>query len=246
VSGDGSIHGLVARASTEFSSIETYAGWAWSRGVRLLPDSGDPDPGTVEQGVADLIDVLRATGAPDLTTRDYAAVGDLVAQGRAAMMFDTSAWGFFFEDPRHSQVAGRMGYTTLAGPAASAQFLYAEGLGVTSWSRSPVEAAAFVAWRQSDAVLRAEVLDVGRFDVPRVDLWETQWYADAVRQRALDGYLAVVRRSWDEADIAHVARRPDFVPQARRLMTAIAAVVDGRRIGLKDAVSAVFREADRG
>src|SRR5919112_5513021 len=121
-------YALVARASGEFSSLETYSGWAWARGQRVLPDKGSVDPDVAEAAIGDLVDVLRATVPADLVQRDYAAVGQLVAEGRAAMLFDTSAWAFFFEDPGSSQVAGRMGYTTIAGPHAAAQFLYAEGL----------------------------------------------------------------------------------------------------------------------
>ena len=233
---DGALHGLVARASGEFSSLETYSGWAWARGLRVLPDTGSADPDVVEAAVGDLVDVLRATAPADLASRDYAAVGQLVAEGRAAMLFDTSAWAFFFEDPHSSQVAGRMGYTTVAGPHAAAQFLYAEGLGVTAWCPDPGAAAEFIRWRHSQAVVRDEVETFGRLDVPRTDLWDTQWYQESVAARGLEDYLAVVRASWELADVGHVPRRADYVPRAREVMAAIGAVVSGRRRTLADAL----------
>jgi ABC-type glycerol-3-phosphate transport system substrate-binding protein len=233
---DGVLHGLVARASGEFSSLETYSGWAWARALRVLPDTGSADPDVVEAAVGDLVDVLRATAPADLASRDYAAVGQLVAEGRAAMLFDTSAWAFFFEDRRSSQVAGRMGYTTVAGPRAAAQFLYAEGLGVTAWCPDPGAAAEFIRWRHSEAVVRDEVETFGRLDVPRTDLWDTQWYQDSVAARGLRDYLAVVRASWELADVGHVPRRVDYVPRAREVMAAISAVVSGRRPTLADAL----------
>jgi ABC-type glycerol-3-phosphate transport system substrate-binding protein len=233
---DGVLHGLVARASGEFSSLETYSGWAWARALRVLPDTGSADPDVVEAAVGDLVDVLRATAPADLASRDYAAVGQLVAEGRAAMLFDTSAWAFFFEDRRSSQVAGRMGYTTVAGPRAAAQFLYAEGLGVTAWCPDPGAAAEFIRWRHSEAVVRDEVETFGRLDVPRTDLWDTQWYQESVAARGLRDYLAVVRASWELADVGHVPRRVDYVPRAREVMAAISAVVSGRRPTLADAL----------
>lgn len=242
---DGPVHGLVARASGEFSSLETYAGWAWARGVRLLPDVGEPQPEAVEEGVADLVAALRDTAPRDLPTRDYAAVGQLMADGRAAVLFDTSAWAFFLEDRHVSAVAGRMGYTTVTGPVAPAQFLYAEGLGVTGWSRQPAAAARFITWRQSHDVLRSEVEDLGRIDVPRTDLWDTDWFAAALDDRGLAGYMEVVRRSWAESDVTHVSTRPDFVAAARRLMTAISGAVEGRYPSVTAAVAAVLPPAER-
>lgn len=221
-------NGLVARASAEFSSVETYAGWAWSEGVKLLPDEGDPSPEDVEQGVSGLVETLRDCGPLDLTQRSYANVGDLVLGGTAAQMFDTSAWAFFLEDEARSRVAGRMGYTTVEGRYAPAQFLYAEGLGITRWCRRPLEAALFVAWRQSLPVLRKEVQVIGRLDVPRLDLWQTEWFDSEVARRGMTDYMAVVRHSWEQAEATHAASRPDFVPKARWLMGAISATVAGR------------------
>jgi multiple sugar transport system substrate-binding protein len=225
---DGSVHGLVARASREFSSFETYSGWAWGHGHQLLPESGDPDPDVVQLVCADLISALRETGPADLTARDYAAVGELMQQGRAALLLDTSAWGFFLDDAARSRVAGRIGYAVLQGPVAPVQFLYAEGLGVTTWCSRPAEAAAFLDWRHCDDVVRLEVQEVGRLDLPRVDLEDVDWYRAEVDRRHLAGYMAAVRRSWEAADPAHAPARADFVERARDVMQAVAAVVEGR------------------
>jgi ABC-type glycerol-3-phosphate transport system substrate-binding protein len=229
-------HGLVARASSEFSSLETFSGWAWGHGVRLLPNAGDPVAALIEDGVADLVEALREAASHDLTTRDYGQVGDLVAQGRAAQLFDTSAWGFCLEDPRQSRVAGRMGYATVRGQARPAQFLYAEGLGVTSWTELSREAAAFIAWRQSEECLRAEVEEVGRLDLPRRDLENFEWFRDAVQARRLDAYLSVVRESWAEAAPDHLTSRVDFVPAARRLMQVLSSVVGGEYADISQAM----------
>jgi hypothetical protein len=191
------------------------------------------------------VETLRA-GPADLVRRPYAAVGDLVLEGRAAQLFDTSAWGFFFEDATVSSVAGRMGYTPVRGPVAAAQFLYAEGLGVTAWTPEPDAAAAFVAWRQSLPVLEKEVREVGRLDLPRTDLWAAEWFGTEVARRRLGPYMEVVRRSWEEAETEHVAARPDFVVQARALMGAISGTVAGQHEDLRTAVMQRFAGADRG
>lgn len=218
-------HGLVARASVEYSSLETYSGWAWADHTRLIPDRGEPDLAMVRGALDGLVTALRTTGPADLARRSYAEVGDLVLEGRAAQFFDTSAWGFFFENSDISAVAGRMGYTTIRGPRAPAQFLYAEGLGITAWSADPSAAAAFVSWRHSSETLRREVLEVGRLDLPRTDLPGTDWYEEEVARRRLGRYLAVVRRAWEEAETGHLARRPDFVARARELMRTISGAV---------------------
>jgi ABC-type glycerol-3-phosphate transport system substrate-binding protein len=245
-SSDGPVHGLVARGSVEFSSLETYAGWAWAHGHRLLPRTGEPDPDVLQRAVGDLVETLRDTAPPDLTTRDYGAVGRLMQEGRALFLVDTSAWGFFLEDPTVSRVAGRVGYSVLHGPAAPVQFLYAEGLGITTWCTRPTEAAAFLAWRHSADIVRREVEEVGRLDLPRTDLWDTDWYRHEVRRRLLEDYMAVVRRSWEAADPAHVATRPDFVAQARRIMRSIVAVLERRAPDLTAALAATAPAGDHG
>jgi multiple sugar transport system substrate-binding protein len=243
---DGPVHGLVARGSAEFSSLETYAGWAWAHGHRLLPPTGEPSADVLQRATEDLVRTLRDTAPHDLTTRDYAAVGRLMQEGRALFLLDTSAWGFFLEDPAVSRVAGRLGYSVLHGPSAPVQFLYAEGLGITSWCSQPTEAAAFLTWRHSADVVRREVQEVGRLDLPRTDLWDADWYRDEVRRRSLEDYMGIVRRSWEAADPAHVAGRPDFVPQARRIMRAIVAVLERRAPDLTTALAAEAPAGDHG
>lgn len=217
--------GLVARANREFSSLETYAGWAWSDGVKILPDVGEPDLDVVRAGAGKLIRTLGQCGPADLVQRSYAQVGDLVLQGGAAQLFDTSAWGYFLENVGASSVAGRMAYTTVRGSVRPAQFLYAEGLGVTSWSAKAPEAAAFIQWRHSASVLEREVRMLGRIDLPRLDLWDMDWYQEHLACRGLATYMEVVRSAWAEVDTGHVARRPDFVKRARALMDFIAPMV---------------------
>jgi ABC-type glycerol-3-phosphate transport system substrate-binding protein len=238
--------GLVARASAEFSSLETYAGWAWSAGIKLLPDDGDPSPEVCDVGVGELVSTLRDCAPPDLVERSYARVGELLSDGAAAQMFDTSAWPYFLEDASCSKVAGRMAYATITGASAPAQFLYAEGLGITRWCRQPQEAAEFIAWRQSASVVQREVCLLGRMDLPRLDLLEADWFQAELARRAAGGYMAAVWQSWEQADSTHVAFRADFVTRARLLMRAIGAAVSGQYPSVSGALRASAEPADRG
>lgn len=229
--------GLVVRCNREFSSLETFAGWAAAKGIRLLPDEGVPSLEDVQYGVGDLVQAMSGRGR-HLAMLDYAGVGDLVGAGSASHLFDTSAWAFQFEDPA-SPVRGLMGYTTVSA-SLPAQFLYAEGLGITAGCRSEPAARKFIAWRHSEEVLRAEVEGVRRIDIPRTDLREKDWFREFVTSQGLQECLHAVDESWQRINSRHVALRPDYVEAARTLMGAISDTVAGRHASLAEAYEATY------
>lgn len=220
--GEHGLHGLVARCDGQFSSLETYAGWAAARMIKLLPNDGLPVVDDLVAALDDVVSLLRPRGR-QLAELDYAGVGELVVHGRAGMIFDTSAWVFRFEDDV-SPVRGRMGYAVI-GAAKPAQFLYAEGLALTAWCAEPDAARRFLRWRHSEEVLRAEVEKIGRIDFPREDLRDREWYTAYVRNRSLSDCLVAIDASWQNGDLHHVALRDDFVPRARELMRVISGVI---------------------
>ncbi|MBW4721383.1 ABC transporter substrate-binding protein [Saccharothrix obliqua] len=205
--------GLLMRTGPDFSSLAGHLGWAWANGERLLPDAGEPDAAPP----AELLDVLArsATGADD-----YARLGTRMAAGGAVQLFDTSAWAPFLE-AEGSAVRGRVGYTTVTGPVAPAQFLYAEGLAVTTWCRDRDAARALLRWRHSARVRRFEVERLRRPDLPHRAQRAQPWYEAAVERFGYTGYVPALERSWREIALDHVPRRADFVAVARRLMTEI-------------------------
>lgn len=229
--------GLAVRCNTEFSSLETFAGWAAAKKIKLLPDSGSASLEDLQEGIGDLVEALK-TASGHLTTLDYAGVGGLVEKGAASLLFDTSAWSFQFEAPG-SPVRGKMAYTGIA-ERAPAQFLYAEGLGITAGSRNELAAREFIAWRHSERVLRAEVEGVRRIDIPRLDLRSKEWFADYVQSQRLSRCLTAVDQSWASTDDGHVARRTDFVAAARTLMQAISGTIAGQFSSLDEALRVTY------
>lgn len=240
--GENGLPGLVARCDGQFSSLETYAGWAAARSIKLLPNDGLPGVNDLVAAVNDVVSLLRPRG-PQLADLDYAGVGELVVNERAGMIFDTSAWVFRFEDDA-SPVRGRMGYAVI-GEAEPAQFLYAEGLALTAWCAEPEAARRFIRWRHSDEVLRAEVEQIGRIDLPREDLRSREWFTEYVRNRSLSDCLASIDVSWQSGDLHHVALRADFVPRAREMMRAISGVIRGDYASLPAAYELIIEPKRR-
>jgi ABC-type glycerol-3-phosphate transport system substrate-binding protein len=234
--------GLVARCNGEFSSLETFSGWAAAKGVTIVPDAGDPSFEDLSDGAGDLVEALSG-GARGLAALDYAGVGNLVTSGKASQLFDTSAWAFQFEDPG-SPVRGLMGYTTVR-DALPAQFVYAEGLGITAGTPSEQAARQFIAWRHSEEVLRAEVEGVRRIDIPRADLRERDWYRAFVAAAGLQECLRAVDESWSGIDFRHIPLRVDFVEAARKLMGAISGTVSGRYSSLAHAYDLTYPQDGR-
>lgn len=228
---------FAARANATFSTLETYAGWAHARGLRLMPDDGEPSAHNLEAGVSDLVGLLqRQRGG--LESLDYAGVGELVVRGRAAALLDTSAWAFRFEAP-DSPVRGRIGYATVA-DRNPVQFTYAEGLGVTEWCADVEAARAFIAWRHSEPVVRRELEQVRRIDLPRLDLPGYWWFQEFVEREGLATCLRAVHASWGTVALEHVARRTDYVSAARRLMGVISGTVSGRYHTLTEGHAVVY------
>lgn len=244
IAGATEAFGIVARGAPDFPSFGTYAGWAWGHHVRLL----DPETQVVDivEAIGPLVECLRRFGPPCIHETDYVRAGDLMMSGQAGLLFDTSGWGNYLENPRLSQVAGRIEYATPSGPKAPLQFSYAEGLAVTSWSTKLAEAAAFIEWRHRDSNLLREAQD-GRFDFPRIDLQQTEPIADLARDRDMSKYLTALQAAWDNIDLDYFPRRPDFTRSSRVVMGAISASLTGDKSmadELKRALDAV-RSVDR-
>lgn len=215
---------LLVRSAADFPSFGTFAGWAWAEGVRLL-DATAVDAARV---LRPLVVHLREHGAADAADLDYVAAGDRFLRGHALALFDTTGWGNYIEDPARSAVAGRVETTVLRGTHAAAQFLYSEGLAVTSWSPRAAEAEALISWRHRADILQRELLEQHRFDHPRRDVRATEPARTHAETRGVASYLATLEDAWDAIEVSYFPRRADFVARGRAVATAVSAAVAGR------------------
>ncbi len=215
--------GLVARGAPDFPSYGTFNGWAWAKGVSLL----DAPAEQAADAIADLVTALREHGARDAASMGYEQAGDAVRSGDAAMIFDTSGWGNYFEDPERSSVDGRIAYSVPRGERGAVQFPYSEGLAVMSWSRQKPAAARFLAWRHDERTLLRECLEQHRFDFPRTDLRDWDAVSGHAEELGLGGYLEALAASWDALALESFPLRTDFTEVGRALMQPISEAIAG-------------------
>lgn len=229
--------GLVARGAPDFPSYGTFNGWAWAKGVSLLEAPAEQ----AAEAIADLVAALRDHGAGDAATMGYEEAGGAVRTGHAAMIFDTSGWGNYFEDPERSSVAGRISYSVPRAGRGAVQFPYSEGLAVMSWSRQKEASARFLAWRHDDRTLLRECLEQHRFDFPRTDLRRWDQVGHHAEELGLGEYLEALAASWDAIALDSFPLRTDFTEVGRALMHPISEAIAGSRTDLASGIAQARR-----
>ncbi len=219
---------VALRAGSAFSSAETYRGLLWAAGVAAFDGSGDLHLGDILDPLDALVDRLRRQ-KQSLTGLDYAQTGDVFTDGRASMMFDTSAWATFFA--LDESVSPLISYGHL-GTVTPAPFFYAEGLGITSASAHPDAARELLRWRHSPPVISEEVSSLNRLDFPRSDVWSEPWFVDILQQGTNQHVFDHVQSSWSVIPAEYPLAGRGFVSWGRGLMTAIAEAIRGEELSV--------------
>ena len=208
-----SISPFTGRGAPTFASLGTWLGWTWGYGAALYDDNMCPqatDPKFV-QGISDLMTLMQDYGPEDAASLTFTQAGEKFSGGNAAMMFDTTGFGGIFEDPELSQVAGKVGYSLPEGPAGNPmQWTYLEGLGISAYSDNKELAWLFLQWRMSDETTRKEALELGRFDVPNLNVLESDAYAKAAEEKGLTDYTQKLPQSWENITLDHWPFVPEF------------------------------------
>jgi multiple sugar transport system substrate-binding protein len=91
--------------------------------------------------------LLAKYGPPGVSGFNWNESQSLFAQGRAAMWHDGSGFAAPLEDPAKSRVVGKVGYGVMPpGPKQQVSALYANGHGISSFSKKKQAAWLYVQW----------------------------------------------------------------------------------------------------
>ena len=225
-----SISPFTGRGAPTFASLGTWLGWTWGYGAALYDDNMCPqatDPKFV-QGISDLMTLMQDYGPEDAASLTFTQAGEKFSGGNAAMMFDTTGFGGIFEDPELSQVAGKVGYSLPEGPAGNPmQWTYLEGLGISAYSDNKELAWLFLQWRMSDETTRKEALELGRFDVPNLNVLESDAYAKAAEEKGLTDYTQKLPQSWENITLDHWPFVPEFSKIGDTFMQQVSSAIAG-------------------
>jgi multiple sugar transport system substrate-binding protein len=236
-----SISPFTGRGAPTFASLGTWLGWAWGYGGTLY--EGDMCAQATNpkftQGISDLLTLMQDYGPADAASLTFTQAGEKFSSGNAAMMFDTTGFGGIFEDPELSEVAGKVGCSLPKGPAGNPmQWTYLEGLGISSFSQNKELAWLFLQWRMSNDTTRKEALELGRLDVPNLNVLQSDEYAKQAKDKGLGDFTELLPQSWENITLEHWPFVPEFAKIGDTFMKQISSAIAGGQ-SAEDAMKAV-------
>jgi sorbitol/mannitol transport system substrate-binding protein len=114
------------------------------------------------------IDLLKADGPPGASANGFNENLTLMTSGKAAMWIDATVAGGMLEDPKESQVAGKMGYAQApieATPNGS-HWLWSWAFAIPKAAKQAAAAEKFAVWAISKDYIKLVAQDAGAFKVP--------------------------------------------------------------------------------
>jgi ABC-type glycerol-3-phosphate transport system substrate-binding protein len=223
---------FTGRGAPTFASLGTWIGWTWGYGARLLDEGNCPQAtdATFTEGASDLMTLMRDYGPQDAAALTFTQAGEKFASGNAAMMFDTTGFGIVFGNPELSKAAGNVGYTLPTGPAGNyLQWPYIEGLGISKYSHNKELAWLFLQWRMSEETTSKEVEELGRLDVPNLDVIRSDMYTEQAEQKGLTDYAEMLPQAWDNITLEHWPFVREFARIADTYMQQTSSAIAGQQ-----------------
>lgn len=218
---------FVGRGDASSASFGSSAGWAWGYGASIFDAQGNiaVTSEKMKQAMTDWVTLMRYYGPQDAAAMSWATMSEIFRMGKAAMNFDMSGFPAVYMNPDLSQVADKVGVTTIVGPAGNAlQWLYSEGLGIPKASPRKDAAWLFIQWRTSLEVAIKEVQAGLRTDFPLQAIYYTDEYKEATKDNEFARYLPTVMASIDPTHWPFV---PQFTEVAHVFQSAISLAIAG-------------------
>lgn len=173
------IYPFVARGDSSSGSFGTSAGWAWAYGANVMDADGNVlcDTPEMKDATGDFIELMSTYAPEDSAAMGWDTMSELFRQGKAAMNFDMNGFVSTYTSADVSSVADQIDCAVITGPGGNAaQWMYGEGLGISSFSKNKEAAWLFLQWRNSLDVIQKEVESDIRYDFPDTRIYETDSY----------------------------------------------------------------------
>lgn len=121
-----------------------------------------------KKGITFYIDLMKADGPPGASANGFNENLTLMTSGKAAMWIDATVAGGMLENPKESQVAGKMGYAPApieATPNGS-HWLWSWAFAIPKAAKQAEAAEKFAVWATSKDYIKLVAEDIGWAGVP--------------------------------------------------------------------------------
>jgi multiple sugar transport system substrate-binding protein len=239
----GEVRGFGQRGRGEWHTMYTgFATYLWSCGARDFDPDGRvafADEDAVEL-TAEFIGALRDAGPVDWTDQRWYELALDFGRGRYAVLVDSDHYVAFFEDERHSEHVGRIGYALPpAGPTGARRpNLWTWSLAMSAASRNKRAARDFIAWAASKPFLLRAASE-GNLNPTRRSTWDDPGFQ--ALSAPWGDFTAVSRRLLDDHATVLVTPTPRYREIALRWTEALREAYQGRDTG--EALRAAARDA---
>jgi len=226
---DMDINGIIGRSAPTFAALNTWIGWIWGYGGKMLDDDGNVTMNTDQfrQGYADLVEAFRDYGAPGLASANFPELQPIMVEGDAAMHWGTSAWGSIYND---TEIGDQVKGTLITGPADNTlQWFYGEALQMPRWISDDMKGPTwqFLQWRQSEEVALHEMENQPRVDNPNRFVTESEEYQNFVEDRGLGDFAETLRDSFEQLNDEYWPYVNEFTEIGNAFMQETSAAVAG-------------------
>lgn len=170
------IYPFVGRGDSTSGSFGTSAGWAWAYGARVVDDQGKVTINTpkMKAAMTDFVELMKNYAPADAAAMGWDTMSEMYRQGKAAMNFEMSGFVSAYSNKEASSVVDKINCNVITGPSGNyAQWMYGEGLAISSFSKNKDAAWLMLQWRNSPEVSEKEVANDIRFDMTDPRVYET-------------------------------------------------------------------------
>ncbi|WP_027417962.1 ABC transporter substrate-binding protein [Aneurinibacillus terranovensis] len=210
-------------------------------------------PETVK-GVKFYVDLLKDAGEPGATSTGFTEALTLMQTGKAGMWYDATTAAGFLNDPKSSQVVGKIGYAYAPKEVKdNTGWLWAWALGMESSSKHKEDAFKFITWATSKKYIEKVGKSEGWVVAPggtRKSTYENPEYKKAAP------FADITLKSMENADYKHPTKNPVpyegvqyvAIPEFQQLGTdvsqEIASAISGQK-SVEDAMKIAQDKAEK-
>ena len=191
------------------SGLKSYTDGQWAEFDQNMNAHID-DPRVVKF-TEKYVDMMRESGPTNWTTLQWYDAMEQFAAGQAGMMMDCDMFATYFEDPKRSKVAGKVGYALLPpGPGGKTYAgIWTWALAINKATKNKEAAWLFIEWATSQPSLLNATVEFRNYNPTRISVMNDPQNQKIVGAYEKGNFAKIVAENLKTARVA-------WVPQPER------------------------------